>query len=237
MYKKIFDKNKLSRKKRLKDIIHFVILKKTNPLRRNNCQTSIIIQLLLPSSIHTTIQINIYQLRSALTNGKPRKRQRSTKNPVKITYPVKQCSTMEITSDRICVWVDGTIEPGIESASIYSEVSLADLHVYAYHDTRERERDCHGPPPMPTFHDTRALASGFSLSLSDLTDLLANRMPFTVFTSVSVYSLVGYRIRIRCDFYVHGKYQLVSCRSLFITGICDRACNVVRYFSLSRENF
>lgn len=102
---------------------------------------------------------------------------------------------------------------------------------------RERERDCHGPPPMPTFHDTRALASGFSLSLSDLTDLLANRMPFTVFTSVSVYSLVGYRIRIRCDFYVHGKYQLVSCRSLFITEICDRACNVVRYFSLSPENF
>lgn len=28
MYKKIFDKNKLSRKKRLKDIVHFVILKK-----------------------------------------------------------------------------------------------------------------------------------------------------------------------------------------------------------------
>lgn len=114
---------------------------------------------------------------------------------------------------------------------------LARLRIPRY--TRERERDCHGPPPMPTFHDTRALASGFSLSLSDLTDLLANRMPFTVFTSVpiSVYSLVGYRIRIRCDFYVHGKYQLVSCRSLFITGICDRACNVVRYFSLSRENF
>lgn len=224
MYKKIFVKNKLSRKKRLKGIVHFVILKKTNPLRRNNCQTSIIIQLLLPPSIHTTIQINIYQLRSALTNGKSRKRQRSTKNPVKITYPVKQCSTMEITSDRICVWVDGTIEPGIESASIYSEVSLADLHVYAYHDiTMERERL---PRTTAHAHLSRYTCPRFgllSLSLSDLTDLLANRMPFTVFTSVpiSVYSLViiGYRIRIRCDFYVHGKYQLVSCRSLFITGI------------------
>lgn len=221
MYKKIFVKNKLSRKKRLKGIVHFVILKKTNPLRSNvNCQTSIIIQLLLPSSIHTTIQINIYQLRSALTNGKSRKRQRSTKNPVKITYPVKQCSTMEITSDRICVWVDGTIEPGIESASIYSEVSLADLHVYAYHDiTMERERL---PRTTAHAHLSRYTCPRFgllSLSLSDLTDLLANRMPFTVFTSVSVYSLVGYRIRIRCDFYVHGKYQLVSCRSLFITGI------------------
>lgn len=144
---------------------------------------------------------------------------------------------MEITSDRICVWVDGTIEPGIESASIYSEVSLADLHVYAYHDTRERERETatdHRPCPPFTIH-VPSLRASLSLSLSDLTDLLANRMPFTVFTSVSVYSLVGYRIR--CDFYVHGKYQLVSCRSLFITEICDRACNVVRYFSLSPENF
>lgn len=145
---------------------------------------------------------------------------------------------MEITSDRICVWVDGTIEPGIESASIYSEVSLADLHVYAYHDiTMERERL---PRTTAHAHLSRYTCPRFgllSLSLSDLTDLLANRMPFTVFTSVSVYSLVGYRIRIRCDFYVHGKYQLVSCRSLFITGICDRACNVVRYFSLSPENF
>lgn len=167
MYKKIFVKNKLSRKKRLKGIVHFVILKKTNPLRSNvNCQTSIIIQLLLPSSIHTTIQINIYQLRSALTNGKSRKRQRSTKNPVKITYPVKQCSTMEITSDRICVWVDGTIEPGIESASIYSEVSLADLHVYAYHDTRERERETatdHRPCPPFTIH-VPSLRASLSLS-------------------------------------------------------------------------
>lgn len=40
---------------------------------------------------------------------------------------------------------------------------LARLRIPRY--TRERERDCHGPPPMPTFHDTRALASGFSLSL------------------------------------------------------------------------
>lgn len=102
---------------------------------------------------------------------------------------------------------------------------------------RERERL---PRTTAHAHLSRYTCPRFgllSLSLSDLTDLLANRMPFTVFTSVSVYSLVGYRIRIRCDFYVHGKYQLVSCRSLFITGICDRACNVVRYFSLSRENF
>lgn len=102
---------------------------------------------------------------------------------------------------------------------------------------RERERL---PRTTAHAHLSRYTCPRFgllSLSLSDLTDLLANRMPFTVFTSVSVYSLVGYRIRIRCDFYVHGKYQLVSCRSLFITGICDRACNVVRYFSLSPENF
>ena len=90
---------------------------------------------------------------------------------------------MEITSDRICVWVDGTIEPGIESASIYSEVSLADLHVYAYHDTRERERETatdHRPCPPFTIH-VPSLRASLSLSLSDLTDLLANRMPFTVF--------------------------------------------------------
>lgn len=102
---------------------------------------------------------------------------------------------------------------------------------------RERERL---PRTTAHAHLSRYTCPRFgllSLSLSDLTDLLANRMPFTVFTSVSVYSLVGYRIRIRCDFYVHGKYQLVSCRSLFITEICDRACNVVRYFSLSPENF
>lgn len=102
---------------------------------------------------------------------------------------------------------------------------------------RERERL---PRTTAHAHLSRYTCPRFgllSLSLSDLTDLLANRMPFTVFTSVpiSVYSLVGYRIR--CDFYVHGKYQLVSCRSLFITEICDRACNVVRYFSLSPENF
>lgn len=112
---------------------------------------------------------------------------------------------------------------------------LARLRIPRY--TRERERL---PRTTAHAHLSRYTCPRFgllSLSLSDLTDLLANRMPFTVFTSVSVYSLVGYRIRIRCDFYVHGKYQLVSCRSLFITGICDRACNVVRYFSLSRENF
>lgn len=110
---------------------------------------------------------------------------------------------------------------------------LARLRIPRY--TRERERL---PRTTAHAHLSRYTCPRFgllSLSLSDLTDLLANRMPFTVFTSVSVYSLVGYRIR--CDFYVHGKYQLVSCRSLFITGICDRACNVVRYFSLSRENF
>ena len=198
MYKKIFDKNKLSRKKRLKDIIHFVILKKTNPLRSNvNCQTSIIIQLLLPSSIHTTIQINIYQLRSALTNGKPRKRQRSTKNPVKITYPVKQCSTMEITSDRICVWVDGTIEPGIESASIYSEVSLADLHVYAYHDiTMERERL---PRTTAHAHLSRYTCPRFGLlSLS----LRSNR------STCQSYAL--YRFHVRPYLRVFSRYYRVS---------------------------
>lgn len=72
---------------------------------------------------------------------------------------------MEITSDQICVWVDGTIEPGIESASIYSEVSLADLHVYAYHDTRWRERETatdHRPPF--TIH-VPSLRASLSLSL------------------------------------------------------------------------